>query len=272
MEPAALSKRLVRIEELFGTEIVKRSSRGFIFTGEGEKIAAKAAEVLANADDVFGATKSVHTFDRVLTIGARGFLNLVLSEPFLMATQSFKTRTRLRFLDMSPTDLHRAAIAGALDLAVHFEETKWTSAWTTKLAGEVRWRLFGSSQHPLGVSADLAQVITYPFIAPGYWTGEKLATGDDGFPVPWRRRIKGYEVQTALNAFKIVSATNHLVFLPDVFSRRFLQSEGVSAIEIADAAIVKRPLFVSGQVDRINQREFSNLLSALQTVVIETPI
>ena len=97
LEPAAISKRLVRIEELFGLEIVKRSPRGFIFTGDGERIVEKAEDILRNAEEVFGATAAKEEFEAVLSIGSRGFLNILLAEPFLRSAQSFFSENSTSF-------------------------------------------------------------------------------------------------------------------------------------------------------------------------------
>jgi DNA-binding transcriptional LysR family regulator len=264
LEPAAVSKRISRIEELFGVEILRRSARGFVFTGEGERLVEKSEHLLKVAEDIFGTQAPSSDFERVLTVGSRGFLNILLAEPLLNISRAFAEKTRLRFIDMSPQELQRAAMAGVVDLAVHFEEINWTSAWTTVKAAELNWKLFASSGHPLPSIASLAEVLKYPFIGPGSWNGEKLSTGDDGFPVPWRNRIHGHEVQTAMNALRIVQNSNQLVFLPDLMASEFLSVGKIKTVEVSDMSQVVQPLHVSVKSDRVSQKELQSFVKAVQ--------
>jgi len=267
IEPAAISKRVARLEELFGTEIVKRSPRGIIFTSDGERLVEKAMEVLKNAEDVLGASVPQSEFDSVLSIGSRGFLNIMLAEPFMRAIQGFSEKVRLRFIDMSPQELQRAAMTGAIDIAIHFEKFDWTSSWTSAESSELRWSLFARKNHPLPNAAKLSDVLKYPFVVPGHWTGDKLVTGEDGFSVPWRNRIKGHEVQTAANALRIVRSTNQLVFLPTVLAHEFLIDGEVKPIEVFDLAEVKKAVYVSAQTDRVSQKQFRLLVNAVNDLV-----
>ena len=267
MEPAAISKRMTRIEELFAFEIVKRSPRGFVFTGEGEQLVRKAELLLKNAEDVFGAGRPRAEFDRILTIGSRGFLNILLTMPFLDSAKTFSAKTRLRFIDMSPQELQRAATAGALDIAVHFEELEWTPSWTSIKTDNLAWKLIARVGHPLKTESSLSDVLKYPFIGPGSWTGDQLVTGADGFPVPWQSRIPGHEVQTALNALRIICGTDQLVFLPALLAHEFLMDDHVKIIEVSDVPSVEKAIHISVHSDRVSQREFMNLVGAVRNLI-----
>ena len=167
---------------------------------------------------------------------------------------------------MSPQELQRAALMGVLDIAIHFEEINWTASWTCVKAADLKWKLFARSQHPLREKATLSEVLKFPFVGPGHWTGEKLVTGDDGFPIPWRNRIKGYEVQTALNGLRLVRSTNQLVFLPSLLANEFLIEGEVRPIEITDMQEISRPIYVSIQNEKINQKQLISLVAAVKTM------
>jgi DNA-binding transcriptional LysR family regulator len=191
----------------------------------------------------------------------------MLAEPFIRAIQGLREKIRLRFIDMSPQEVQRAAMTGAIDIAIHFEKFDWTSSWTSAESAELRWSLFARKLHPLSDTAQLSDVLKFPFVVPGHWAGDKLITGEDGFPIPWRNRVKGHEVQTAANALRIVRSTNQLVFLPTVLAREFLNDEEVKTIGVCDLAVVKKAVYVSAQTERVTQKQFRLLVNAVKDLV-----
>ncbi len=165
---------------------------------------------------------------------------------------------------MPPLDTQRAGLAGALDIAVHFEEMEWTQSWLSTKAASLQWSLFGRINHPLGQSAGLKQILKYPFVNPCSWSGERLIGGEDGFPIPLRNRIKGHEVQTAFNALRIIRATDQLAFLPTLLAQDLLENGVIQSIEQIDFPKVEKDIYVSVHQDRVSERERLTLISAIK--------
>ena len=267
IEPTALSKRLSRIEELFGFEIIKRSSRGFILTGEGDKLIDKASAIYSSALDSFSTPRFETKLERIITMGSRGFLNILSSESFLLASNKLNSPLRLRFIDMSPDELQKAAFDNVIDMALHFEALNLTMSWSTFEIGEITWKLFARKNHPLNSNESITNILKYPFIGPGYWTGQKVSMGDDGFPIPWQNRIKGHEVQTAMTAFNVLKNTDQLVYLPVLLSQEALLRQEIKIIEINDFPVLKRKIRFSIQTEKITQKELISFMEHLKKLI-----
>ncbi len=255
-EPAVISKRLVQLEEIFGFEIAKRSSKGFVLTGEGSKICAAASSVLSTSQDLFatGFERRKSRFAKVLTVGGRGFLNILFSETLIRAQKSIGLEYRNRYIDLSPEELRQAAFAGVIDLAFHLEEMEFTSSWKSELVAPLTWKLFARRDHPLKSVSTIEQALEYPFIAPRYWDGRTLALGEDGFPVPWKRRIQGHEAQTAFNAMRILKCTDHVVLLPTLLAQDWIMNAELRLIELTDLKPIEAHLWLSIHKDRVSQK------------------
>lgn len=271
-EPAAVSKRIKRLEELLGYEIIKRSPRGFIFTDEGNKLVIKANDILKSTEQLLGFRPDKFSSEKVLSIGSRGFLNVLLTGPLLAALSEFNLKTRLRFVDMPPLDTQRAGLAGLLDIAVHCEPMEWTPSWLSTQAASLKWNLFARKDHPLSRNVTLAQVLSHAFVSPCSWSGERLIAGEDGFPVPLRNRIKGHEVQTAFHALRIIRSTDQLAFLPTLLAEDAVASGEIRAIEPIDLPEVRRVIYLSVHLDRVSERERLTLLSAIKSLFEAVPV
>lgn len=275
MEPTFLSKRIARLESVFGFEIIKRSPRGFLLTGEGAKLAGDSATIFREADRLFFNKEAQAPLERVITLGTRGFLNLFSAAPMIEASRQLRKPVRLRFIDMSPEDLRKAAFENAIEMGIHFEKISLTSSWTTEEVGVIEWFLFARTGHPLGSQATIQEVLKFPFVGSGYWTGEKLMTSDDGFSVPWRHRTKGHEVQTALTALKVIKTTDQLVYLPSLIFKEALDNKEIKLIQVTDAPQLKRTLLFSVHSDKITRKEqtiFSNCIRTNISSVLSSTI
>lgn len=267
VEPTALSKRLSRIEELFGFEIIKRSSRGFVLTGEGEKLIDKITILYKSAEAAFFSKGSTSKFERIITMGSRGFLNILSADSFLMASSRLSSNSRLRFIDMSPDELQKATFDNIIDMALHFENLNLTAVWSTFEIGQISWQVFARKNHPLSQKESISEILKYPFIGPGYLSGNKLSLGDDGFSIPWEHRIKGHEVQTAMTAFKILKNTDQLVYLPTLLAQDALLNNDIKMIEITNLPVIKKPIYFSVQTEKITQKELVIFTEFLKKMV-----
>ena len=65
---------------------------------------------------------------KILTVGARGYLNTLFAECFLKLNNQFPN-TRFKFVDFSPDELRSAVDQNLIDIAIVLEKKAWLSSW-----------------------------------------------------------------------------------------------------------------------------------------------
>ncbi|MFN8944643.1 MAG: LysR substrate-binding domain-containing protein [Pseudobdellovibrionaceae bacterium] len=267
LDPSAVSRLLKELEDQLGFEIAIRSKQGLTLTQEGEKVARVAAEIV----------ESLHKFEEVkitgknkkeypsFVCGSRGFLSAVVAG-IVSATPIDKLKMRIKFVDSSPQDLLKFALAGIVDVAIHFEEWKWGSQWISEDVGNLTWALIARNGHPIGKKTTLLDVQKYPFVAASYIGSDRIERSADIFPLKWSQRTVGHESQTAFTTREILMTSDHIGFLPLVTVEREIQEKKLHIVQVAEMASVKMKLFLSVNQDKVPQQLRNHFVSSLKTI------
>jgi DNA-binding transcriptional LysR family regulator len=269
IEVAQVTRALQRIELHLGFQILERSHAGIAMTREGERVAAAALKVLEAAQDLTsseGAREAVQT----LTVGTRGFLNYVFA-PLLFAAQRHVHNQRLsadavrdfrfRFLDMSPEELKVAEHKRLIQIAIHLDQVEWTKSWESYFVGNLRWGAFVRPGHPLlsqyasgseGIQPE--ELIDAEFVGPCYWMGSEIQEGDDGFPLPLRKRHIGVQVQSAMTGIELARTSDAVVFVPNIVSSQFVHHGMIARLPIGNTEKCFQPVYLSVRTDAVTKR------------------
>jgi hypothetical protein len=258
------------MNDLLKIQILKTSPKGYVLTEEGNWASELSAEIWEKAEAL--GSKSIKTPDvlnlPVHTVGGRGYINLLATQKFSSQAELNKL-VRLRFLDLPPNEVIQLAIIGLIDSIIHFEPFDLPSSWMTKsLIERVPWKLHLRKNHPL-INMQKHKVLTFedilqfPFVVSTSWNGREIAKHEDGFPVPWSQRKNGLEAQTALAALQISANTDHLTFLPELFSG-LLPEDSTATLNIDDLVLVEKSLSISVHTQRVSLKVFNQMVQSFK--------
>jgi DNA-binding transcriptional LysR family regulator len=247
-----------QLESLLKVKIITTSSKGFILTPDGLRMSQIADQILVQAEQLNQFSSNDKDQKTLHTIGGRGYLNLMATEKFSSCPDILKS-ARLRFLDLAPNEVIQLAVMGILDSIIHFENYDLPASWMTQtLRADIPWKLHVRKSHPLlkKNEIDISDVLKFPFVISTSWNGREISMNEDGFPYSWTQRQKGLEAQTALMALQIVSNTDQIVFLPEIFSD-LVSTEKITTIEPIDFVPMKKNLFISVHTSRVSIKLFN---------------
>ena len=265
-----ISRDLQDLNTLLQMQILKTSPKGYLLTEEGGWASELATEIWEKAEGFVakGTAKAESTALPTHTVGGRGYINLLAAQKFSSHTP-LSNIVRLRYLDLPPTEVIQLAIMGVIDSIIHFESFDLPSSWMTQnLIEKVPWKIHLSKDHPLlhlqRIKAlDYDDLAEYPFVVSTYWNGREVATQDDGFPLPWSRRKKGSEAQTALTALQISAKTNQLTFLPNVFEG-LLAENSIETLDLGGLISIEKPLQISVHTQRVSLKVFNQMIQSFK--------
>lgn len=252
LTPAKVSRMFRHLEQTLGVKMIERSAVGVVLSREAKTIIPKLDFFLPDFEHW---QTSLHHQDQSgsgpqeIHIGATSFMSAFILAP---ALATLSDQIRFRLLDLSPDLLVAAGLRGTCDVSVHAGPLSWTQSWATEKVGYLRWILVARKNHPLGVIANLAQVLKYPFVVPIYASHDGIHTGNDKFPVSIHKRLRGHEVATAEAAVAVVAHCDQLTFIPEVVARPHL-STTLQEISIRKAVEVKEGVHLSVRTDVIRE-------------------
>jgi DNA-binding transcriptional LysR family regulator len=253
-----ISREMDQLENLLKAKIITTSSKGFILTPDGLRISHIADEILVRAEQLNQFSSNDKDQKTLHTIGGRGYLNLMATQKFSSSADILKS-ARLRFLDLAPNETIQLAVMGILDSIIHFENYDLPASWMTQvLRADIPWKLHVRKKHPLLTKdkIQISDVLKFPFVISTSWNGREISINEDGFPYTWAQRQKGLEAQTALMALQIVSNTDQIVFLPEIFSD-LVSTEKVTTLEPVDFIPMTKNLFISVHTSRVSLKLFN---------------
>jgi DNA-binding transcriptional LysR family regulator len=275
-DPTTLVKMIARLELMLSQKIISRSSQGYSLTSAGQNIAdicLRSLGELAQLETTSGrqARKAER---KLLTIGARGFLNVAMCSQILMACKAHDPLSRLRILDVSPEEMIQLSQKAIIDMALHFESHEWTTMWETHRIGEVSFGAYASSDHPLhrmdAVSA--ADLETYSWIYPCHWDGEVIRSSDDNLPYKGIQRLRGHEAQNVYEVLELLKQSQDLSFLPDFVCAKDVLERKVQRLKIpTETPQVSLPLYLTIRTDRMSQKLVNSILRQLRSRLMPTP-
>lgn len=251
-DPAKITRLIQDLEKAIGYSIVIRSKKGIELTLEGAQAVDLARDIINQFKKIDSLKKISSEFNDydVVNIGSRGFLTTLLAQS-LVKLPIEKTKTRIRFLDSSPSDLFKAALAGSIDVAVHLENWTWPASWISEEISTLTWGLIGNSKHPLPLKIKVSQTQKFPFIGVSYLQDDRIERSEDIFALKWSERKIGHESQTANTSKIILQSTTHLAFLPLVTVADELKNGSLKLFRISDMDTVQMKLKMSLNQDRV---------------------
>jgi len=266
LTPSHVSKVLSRLEKKLDRPLLKRSASGVFLSPEGKALLPSADRILQQAEQLDSCRGPEQRRQRpVLSIGSVAFLNSILLAGCLGDLEADHPQHRYRLIDIYPDELLASGMMGAFELAVHIGELSWTRIWHSRRVGELRWGLIGRSGHPVGTFATEAQIKSFPFVVPSYWTTDGFSLGNDHFVFDWNARLQGHEVSTVQSAIEIVRRSDHLVFAPLLAVKSYLGTGELQQIQIKNYKInVAKSVYLSVREDLISASLHKTLLKTLE--------
>lgn len=256
--PSHVSKVISRLESKLGLKLIERSATGVGISRDGIATLAIARSVLNEGKPLFRDSQETinQTADLpVLTIGSFSYVNQILLPNSLRRMPDMLTKHRLRILDLPPSTFSNTASKSIFDFVIHNRQDIWPKSWDITSLGQMSWGLFSRTKHPVGETPVIDEVLQYPFVIPTYWQGDEYHAGDDLFPIPWTKRIKGHEASTAFSALQLASQSNHLSYVPKIIAQSFVSHQAVQEVKVAELEIVQRDLYLMTRIDQVGNKE-----------------
>jgi DNA-binding transcriptional LysR family regulator len=248
------------MEQKTGLTLVTTSSSGISFTDEGKELLSFCEQLFTLSEKTQAKLYTSNQKDAPKTLSIATTVSLQYSLVAPVADLFYqKFGLRLRLLSLDPGKLIEAALKEAFDIAVYLGQKEWPKAWDTANIGELSWVVAAKPDHPALSSAKTNEdLLPYPFITPSYLVSGELESGDDFFPIPMHRRLRGHEVSTALEAIKLVAASDQLAHVPYVVAKD-AQQRGLIQIwrpEKANDQPVSQPLGLAALGTQVKSSHF----------------
>ncbi len=252
LQPGQISKSLRGLEVKLGYALVHRTAQGVSLTAKALEI-LPILEGIRNFQDQLDGKENLKT-QTTLTIATTSFFSTHFVPLILGKLAIQEPGIQCELIDLPPNQFIPVALRHGFEVCLHMEDLDWPKTWTSIEVGKVHWQLCSRKDHPLKSKSTLAQVLKYPFTYPIYWTTEGKRYGDDNFPVPIKKRIRGFETATATSAAQIISQTDHVGFLPNLVSGPMVKRKELKIIEVAGLKAVSQNVYISVKSDAIKQR------------------
>ncbi len=250
--PGSVSKSIKRLEGKVGKRLLRRSVSGILLTSEGNELMEIAEKVLQLTAPLAPSTTKKSS-NKMWGIGSLSFLSSRLLPYVVEPICQTRSKTRFRIIEVGGTNIVTYGLNGAYEMAVHIGSLEWTRVWSTYEIGNMRWALYGNSDHPLTKLKNVttADVVKYPFVMPIEWGSQGFSRGEDHCPIPWGARFLGQETTTGETALTIVSSSQHLVFVPVILAQRTVDYGLISEIKVSDWPVVEKKVYLSVRDDLV---------------------
>ena len=261
LDPATVSRVIMRVEKAMGRKLFTRSADGIQPNEIGEVVIEKCRHLIGFLEGINPNSES----QEILSLGSISFL----STHFLSARigELMKvSKGQVRLFDFQPDELIAAGLKRAFNLALHFGQLPWPQeTWTSVPVGEVTWGLFCRKVHPLARKTKVSEsdVLQYPFVYPTYFSSSGVRFGDDQLPVPIFRRKRSVGTSTAESALMILQQADLLAYLPSFVTSEAMTRGEITRIE-APWKDAKRSLFLTVRSDTLSASKFREIARILQ--------
>lgn len=262
LSPSKISKTVKHVERVVGFDIFSRTKTGMFLTPEGKRFTEMVREVFVVLGS-FHPKEEAFSKDivKVFSIAAPSYVaNGVLSQFSFTDASGSSRSSRFRIINAAGDDLVSLGLSGAFEVAFHLGPRNWPKSWFSKPIGNLRQGLFAKKGHPiLGKSASTEDVRFYPFIVPVSWGAQGFRYGEDLCPLSIFERNLGDEVPTVDLGFERASHSQQLIFGPVIAAERFVKSNQLQEVRVADWPVVSQTLFLTVHSDQVPQGLFKAL-------------
>lgn len=251
---AALSKTILKLEQILDITLFERSAVGVIPTSELKDISLWARDVLSKIDQL-NKTKSdssLPSFKQQITLGTRGFLNTLFCGSFIKSSNEHDIGWR--FIDLSPHETLDAARLGGIQIALSLGKLPLGDDWYQEKVGELEWALYVRSNHPLPRSPSKDDLIHYYFNFATYWDGTSVIKGEDFIPLEKKFKHFGFGMQTAQTALEIAKASDHVVHAPKLLAQSHVKSGELRELQLKGVKFTSHDLYLATQIDKIPKK------------------
>jgi DNA-binding transcriptional LysR family regulator len=261
VDPATISRVLMRVEKALGRKLFTRSADGIHTNEVGDEVIEKCRQLLSALEGISPGSES----QEILSFGCISFL----STRFLAAKIDELVKVakgQVRLIDFPPDELISAGLKGAFNVALHFGQIPWPPAtWTSVPLGEVSWGLYCRHQHPLARKNKVsdADVLQYPFIYPIYFSSKEVTIGNDQLPIPLFKRKKAVGTATAEAALVSLQQTDLLAYLPSIITADVVSKGEVKLLETPWKDETKS-LYLTARSDTLSASKFRELTRVLK--------
>lgn len=264
IEPPALSKKLKQIQDVLAIEILRTSATGYTLTPDGIYISNQARDFLVEANQLLPSKNSITTSQQVFTVGTRGFLNIFLTDAFLLGLKDAKSPHLVRFIDLSPEELRYTVFEGVLDIAVSLEPFNWPKNWTVQEIGKLNWSFYVNKSHPLEGKVSRDELLKYPWTKSAYWNGSAIKQATDALSIPRQDRISGHEIQTALVAIEVIKNSENVALIPDIVASAPCEFGAIKRILCPEVETPSATVFMGINAEKISQKQYAIWLKLLK--------
>lgn len=255
LDPANISRRVAELESKLELKLITRSNAGIQATHDGHQVAEEARRVLAalRAFDVGRrARQTQSSYTDYLTIGARGFLNTFLAAAVFRGLRAeSNSKTGLRFLDQSPDESRMAAKQGLVDIVLGIEAEGLGRAWMGSQVGELKWRLYARTRHPLGFGGKISDLQNYRVAHHCFWNGQRLQQGV-GMLDSLGIEHNGHGTETVATALALVCVSDQVVCAPSLVTQPMLEAGHIQELHLEGFSEIRTPLYLTLHVDRVS--------------------
>lgn len=255
LDPANISRRVAELESKLELKLITRSNAGIQATHDGHQVAEEARRVLGalRAFDVGRRTRQTQSsYADYVTIGARGFLNTFLAASVLRALGTDgEAKTGLRFLDQSPDESRVAAKRGLVDMVLGIEADGLGRAWESCQVGELKWRLYARSRHPLCFGGKVSDLQNYRVAHHCFFNGQRLQQGA-GMLDSIGIEHNGHGTETVATALALVRVSDQVVCAPSLVTQPMLEAGQIQELHLDGFSEIRTPLYLTLHVDRIS--------------------
>ncbi len=260
VDPATISRTLVRIEKALDRKLFIRTADGVTPNETGRELIEKCRQLINFLEGISADSEA----QEVVTFGALSFLNtrfLALHIDDLIRT----TKSQVRLFDFPPDELIAAGLKGAFNIALHLGSLPWPAGtWASVALGEISWGLYCRKQHPLVNRTNLSvdEILKYSFVFPVYWGATEISFGNDQLPIPLFRRKKGVGTSTAETAYMTIQKSDLLAYLPSIIPREEVSVGNVKLLKTPWPDI-KKTLYLTVKSDTITAAKFREIARVL---------
>lgn len=264
VSPAALSKTIMKLEEIFEVSMFERSAVGVLPTSELKDLSMWAREVLAPIDQLNRSEKktSLPQFRHQITLGTRAFLNVLFAGSFIESSKS--QDIAWRFIDLSPHETLQAARQGGIQIALSLGKLPLGESWYQEKVGELQWALYVRGNHPLPASPSKEDLFHYYFTFATYWDGMSVVKGEDFIPLEKKIKNFGYGMQTAQTAIEIAKASDHIVHAPKLLAQSHVKNGEIRELQLKGVKFTSHELYLATQIDKIPKKLQASLVKQIE--------
>lgn len=253
--PGQISKNLRALELKLKNRLLHRNAQGVTLT-------AYALEILPLLEGIRDYQQQLEgvrgrEFKDSLTFATASFFSTNFVPKIIGKLGVHNPDIQCELIDLPPNQFIPVALRNGFQVCIHMGDMDWPKTWASVEVGKIHWQLCARRNHPLKDKATLANALKHPFTFPIYWTNEGKRYGEDQFPVPIKKRLRGHETATAMSAAQIISVTDQLGFLPNLVSDPLVKRKELEIIEIPGLKPVFQKVYLSVKSDSITQKRFT---------------